>query len=137
MFIVVLARKLPSVVVPNVLTHQTGALAIHKCRSPTGRWPANLLLSHLMGCDDTCVPACPVTDLDRQSGVTRSCRSTVEHDAYDSVKATHILSGVSHPDNQYDDVGGASRFFWTSRRRCANGSAPDGRCRPGRLGTPR
>jgi len=81
-----------------------------------GRWPANLILQHLPGCRPhapgaDCVPGCPVAGLDDQSGVSRSCRSVSHHGAYDGNSVTPILRGDSSPDNQYDDAGGASRFF--------------------------
>lgn len=42
-------------------------------RQQSGRWPANLLLSHLSECDDECCAEdCPVAMLDRQSGVLTS-----------------------------------------------------------------
>lgn len=33
---------------------------------PPGRWPANLVLSHLNGCRGGCLPGCPVAELDAQ-----------------------------------------------------------------------
>lgn len=81
-----------------------------------GRWPANLLLVHapLLGADgevigdacvDGCVPGCPVAELDRQSGVSVSRvgrpRSAAAGDGW----------GMTHTGAEYDDAGGASRFF--------------------------
>jgi len=56
----------------------------------TGRWPANLVLSHSDECNGQCAPGCPVAELDRQSGNIKT--------------RTH-----------YDDNGGASRFFYCAR----------------------
>lgn len=61
--------------------------------------------------DWNCHPDCPVKELDEQSGTTRSGRSTEKHDAYEGESNTKFVRGVSSPDNQYDDTGGASRFF--------------------------
>jgi hypothetical protein len=59
----------------------------------------------------SCVAGCPVRELDGQSGETRSAKSKVEHDGYDGESRTGLVRGVSNPGNQYDDAGGASRFF--------------------------
>jgi len=41
----------------------------HGNYDPTGRWPANAVLSHSEDCsDEECAPGCPVEELDRQSG---------------------------------------------------------------------
>ena len=58
-----------------------------------------------------CAQGCPVAALDRDSGVTTSCRSTVVHGAYGGNSITGLLRGTSSPDNQYGDTGGASRFY--------------------------
>lgn len=53
MVILTLARKpLPSTLVSNVAIHGTGGIHIDACRvsGATGRWPPNLLLSHLPSC---------------------------------------------------------------------------------------
>jgi hypothetical protein len=98
-------------VAKNVLKHGTGGLNIDKSRLSEGRWPANVILQHKPECANGCVEGCPVAALDEQSGVTQSCRSTVEHPAYEGESATGLLRGESNPWNQYDDSGGASRFF--------------------------
>jgi DNA modification methylase len=78
-----------------------------------GRWPANLIMTHSDGCEDgECQDDCPVRQLNEQSGVTKSCRSKQVHEGYESEGAATFIEGVSHPDNQYDDSGGASRFFY-------------------------
>jgi DNA modification methylase len=58
--------------------------------NPTGRWPANLVLTHAPTCDldADCGPGCPVAELDAQS--------------------------VDGPASATPNAGGASRFFATS-----------------------
>lgn len=79
----------------------------------TGRWPTNVVLSHVGNdvdgdlCATGCVPGCPVAELDRQSGVTSS----------GSRKAgSYGLMGYMGADAApmpaiAGDFGGASRFF--------------------------
>lgn len=75
-----------------------------------GRWPANLVLSHAETCGDECDEACPVAELDRQSGnrkVGAPTRGTqpVTKSSYSEGRArARSLVG-------YNDEGGASRFF--------------------------
>ncbi len=72
-----------------------------------GRWPANLVLSHAETCGDECDEACPVRELDRQSGVTKSSaqpRRTSGTQGYRKNGAEFVTGG-------HDDEGGASRFF--------------------------
>lgn len=74
-----------------------------------GRWPANVVLSHLPDCAEACPPGCPVAELDRQSGVTTSAGGSRgaggQHGTYGRIGA--------QPDVKpgFGDVGGASRFF--------------------------
>lgn len=58
-----------------------------------------------------CVPGCPVIEMDEQSGTKTSGKSKRRHEAYSGESDTGFLRGFSSPDNQYDDTGGASRFF--------------------------
>lgn len=58
-----------------------------------------------------CVPSCPVVEMDEQSGTKTSGKSKRRHEAYSGESDTGFLRGFSSPDNQYDDTGGASRFF--------------------------
>lgn len=60
-------------------------------------------------------PDCPAGILDAQSGKKRSGRSKQEHAAYEGESVTGLIRGRSSPENQYDDFGGASRFFATMR----------------------
>ena len=82
-------------------------------RNPSGRWPANLILSHAAGCDGTCVAGCPVAKMDRQSGASVS---------NGGAGRSHNGGGWSRPANEGyagrpeagypGDTGGASRFFY-------------------------
>ena len=81
---------------------QAGAYA-----QPTGRWPANIVLTHAADCVDTCAPGCPVYELDLQSG-TLSSGSRAQGDygrlgyqGWDRGPMPKIVG----------DSGGASRFF--------------------------
>jgi hypothetical protein len=92
---------------------ENGRLDPEDFEQPEGRWPANLILRHLPGCrEGFCVEGCSVQELDRQSGVNRSGRSKSVHEAYEGESVTPFVRGVSHPGNQYDDEGGASRFYF-------------------------
>lgn len=132
---IILARKpLEGTVAANVLKYGTGGLNIEACRIGSdvlaaqvagqaqigtfereamvtperiGRWPANVVFSHLSACtDDGCAMGCPARILDSQSGVSKSRpgkpRSGVSGDGW-SMKATGA---------EYSDAGGASRYFY-------------------------
>lgn len=82
----------------------------------TGRWPANLVLSHAEGCGDICAPGCPVALLDSQSGVLKGNAG--------AVKRKPDQDGAAYGADQrppgtqmigYADVGGASRFFYVAK----------------------
>lgn len=60
-----------------------------------------------------CVEGCPVAELDRQSGITRSVASKRVHEAYEGESVTGFIRGRSSTANQRDDIGGASRFYKT------------------------
>jgi DNA modification methylase len=81
-----------------------------------GRWPSNVLLTHPPvvddhghpvgdACADGCVPGCPVAEMDAQSGITASRigkpRSGKPGDGW----------RTTDTGAEYDDQGGASRFF--------------------------
>ena len=109
---VVMARKpLDGTVAANVLTHGTGAINVDGCRVGTvgwgghqhgwfssedghcgmvagearpvsGRWPANVLLSHAEGCGDQCADGCPVEELGDAARYYYTAKpSTAERDA--------------------------------------------------------
>lgn len=77
----------------------------------TGRWPANLLLSHHPACTpDACDPACVVAKLGEQSGETQSKASMR------GVGLTNSpVYGAGRPDfdtlRGHTDTGTAARFF--------------------------
>ena len=91
-----------------------------------GRWPANVILSHSADCDTVrgarhaeigptaedsrCVAGCPVAELDRQSGRTRSQSGRPR-----SSSAPGSGYGMTHTGAEYDDLGGASRFFYVAK----------------------
>lgn len=82
-----------------------------------GRWPANLIIQHLAGCQLneetvaawTCAPGCPVAGLDQQSGVLSPQGSPKRVDTRDS---SFLGTGFGGDVTTfYGDTGGASRFF--------------------------
>lgn len=82
--------------------------------SERGRWPANLVLSHLEECGSSCAPGCPVRLLDAQSGELRSGllrAGTVRSSlcGYRGAPPAAVLRGT------YGDRGGASRFFYCAK----------------------
>lgn len=80
-----------------------------------GRWPPNLLLTHSIECNATgrCVPWCPVAEMDRQSGASRSFIDDCPRGRREgSFVDTGADKGSSRPNGtQHNDSGGASRFF--------------------------
>ena len=80
---------------------------------PTGRWPANVILTHAPGCGDECAPGCPVAALDAQSGDRpvsgaakngRPATMGTAGEGWGTIGSGG--NGVLHADS-----GGASRFF--------------------------
>lgn len=73
-----------------------------------GRWPSNVVLSHTEHCADECHEACPVRELDRQSGTLKS-----------GSRAAGVRKGAGYSRSAKGDggpaidgdEGGASRFF--------------------------
>jgi site-specific DNA-methyltransferase (adenine-specific) len=138
---ILVARKpLSGTVAATVLKHGTGAIDIDGCRIATddrfgggakgtsgfangynndgwtpgnqeGRWPANLILTHSADCAPDCATDCPVAEIDRQSGTSKSppvgSTAKVRRDA-----SAHTVSlPPMELPNGYGDTGGASRFF--------------------------
>ncbi len=119
----ILARKPLAAVNTNLNVRRwgTGALNIAGSRVPTagpdvatpGRWPANLILSHSRACRDECAQDCPVADLDRQSGNSKTRRIRTPSDCGGK---TWGGSFQTHRGARgYDDAGGASRFFYVAK----------------------
>jgi len=130
-----------SSVARNVLEHGTGVLNIDGSRIPgskpergnlvdgkegmfgmgsrsaiessgQGRWPANLLLSHLTECNGECVEGCPVAELDRQSGTSKSVGG--KHSGRRGTRDAVGGYGFDRQEiNRPTDAGGSSRFFKT------------------------
>lgn len=79
--------------------------------SSKGRWPTNVVLSHAATpdgihlCGNECVDGCPVAELDRQSGATASRVGRPR------AGASGNGWGMTATGAEYDDAGGASRFF--------------------------
>lgn len=70
------------------------------CVKEEGRFPANIIFDSYM-----CM------ELDSQSGITKSCKVKEDKEGYVGKSNTGFLRGISTKNNQYDDIGGASRFF--------------------------
>ncbi len=81
-----------------------------------GRWPANVVLSHLEECIGDCAPGCPVAELDVQSGERRSAGeySKGARGVGNKAGAASIpINGLT--SSTYADSGGASRFFYCAK----------------------
>jgi len=85
---------------------------------PSGRWPNNVLLSHLPDCQMVgtvarweCSPGCPIPALDAQSGISVSSGGNVSgHNAFGLLREWDgEVEGQSV--THYGDKGGASRYF--------------------------
>lgn len=74
-----------------------------------GRWPPNLLLTHSETCVEggDCAEDCPVAEMDRQSGMSKS-PTTVTRGGKRDLK---FAMGRQENVECYGDSGGASRFF--------------------------
>jgi site-specific DNA-methyltransferase (adenine-specific) len=84
-------------------------------QQPSGRWPANVVLSHAETCADACVEGCPVLALDQQAG-TRKSRSRAAG-RYQQRDGTGVY-GASEAREEPEitgSVGSASRFFYTAK----------------------
>jgi site-specific DNA-methyltransferase (adenine-specific) len=83
-------------------------------KEAAGRWPANVVLSHGEECElESCVEGCPVAELDRQSGATKSLPSR-RRLAGSSAGNGQTLNHFTIKEDVvtgFTDEGGASRFF--------------------------
>lgn len=79
---------------------------------PEGRWPANLILAHSFACADTCVPGCPVTALDSQSGEKSSGGYPARHGVKDEGVYGRFQGAPTGRDGDLRSIGGASRYFF-------------------------
>ena len=84
-----------------------------------GRWPANTILSHMPGCQETfsvclCAEGCPCLDLNQQSGLQKS-GVAVRHRGVAGASGPALTGmgakALGTPDLGYGDTGGASRYF--------------------------
>jgi DNA modification methylase len=75
-----------------------------------GRWPSNLLLSHTLLCneEDGCAEDCPVAEMDRQSGASKSTDRPRNNNPHTPNAYGSFNGRVTHGHN---DQGGASRYF--------------------------
>lgn len=80
-----------------------------------GRWPANVVFTHLVECvDGTCVEGCPVRELDAQSG---TLKSGAWNGARNTPKTKHsfgAFAGTTERPRESSE-GGASRFFYCAK----------------------
>lgn len=84
--------------------------------APSGRWPANVVLSHSPLCtEDGCVELCPVRMLDDQSGQSGGAKP--RDVMSDTTHAALAKFGYSQKRRQFNlgDKGGASRFFYCAK----------------------
>lgn len=81
-----------------------------------GRFPSHLVMSHHTDCKKKkCHPDCPVKIMNGYSGITKSQKSKED---YKGIKGTQNIFKGSYGLNKgqlYDDIGGASRFFYCSK----------------------
>ena len=87
-----------------------------------GRFPANVILSHAEDCGTTemhgsCVDGCPVAELDSQSGtsVSRVGKPRASKNRQNAVFSDKTTGFSTTTGPEYDDNGGASRFFSSFR----------------------
>jgi site-specific DNA-methyltransferase (adenine-specific) len=86
--------------------------------NPSGRWPANFVLTHAADCGDDCAPGCPVAALDEQSGELSVNKPAVYRRAPTTAEGRRNAScfrlGAAESGSVrsgFGDSGGASRFF--------------------------
>jgi site-specific DNA-methyltransferase (adenine-specific) len=104
---------------------------------PGGRWPANVMLSHLSECEqigtreepgDTipgivavwnCAPGCPVALLNEQSGTIKNGTGTGGQRTYTNecgqFAGVHGVPSKPTEHTIYNDTGGAARFFYCAK----------------------
>jgi DNA methylase len=91
-------------------------------RQTAGRWPANVVLVHSPACtshEQWCAPGCPVAELDRQSGTSKSSGGKGGASGRPGGRGVYGTYDRA-PDGGANagglgDEGGASRFFPTFR----------------------
>lgn len=125
MRIITVARKPLSegTVAANVLTHGCGSLNIDAVRVKSegqtqgGRWPANLILQHHPECDlKLCVSPCPISELEGQSGITKSNTGTrvlnaCSNPIYGGGKGLKTKTMPPRASSFLEDTGSVARYF--------------------------
>lgn len=80
----------------------------------SGRWPANVILSHADDCDERCAEGCAVAELGRQSG-----ESTSKSSARGGTSPCPMSWGAGRADSSivagHSDTGTAARFFYCAK----------------------
>jgi DNA modification methylase len=85
---------------------------------PTGRFPANLVLSHNEDCQESCTESCAVKMLDEQSGYLHGAGNKKETDEIvdNGIFSLGKIKRPSRTKNICDmSGGGASRFFYVAK----------------------
>lgn len=80
-------------------------------RPAEGRWPPNILLSHSADCAQSCASDCPVGELDRQSGISKSSGGANGGKLGVRVYGKFDNETIGANAGGLGDTGGASRFF--------------------------
>lgn len=81
----------------------------------SGRWPANLVLSHSPSCNGTCAPECPVAALGAQSGESEYPRHKTKRSATEKdMQYSGGYSGQDDVEVGFSDRGTAARFFFNA-----------------------
>jgi site-specific DNA-methyltransferase (adenine-specific) len=81
---------------------------------PLGRWPSNFTLAHSPECNGSCVPGCPIRELDLQAGICPSGSSTTGEEPAEPMRAVYNGGLGRQAWQSYNDTGGASRFFFNA-----------------------
>ena len=79
----------------------------------SGRWPANVALSHTPDCGEHCAPGCAVAMLDAQSGVSKAGVAVRHNSGGNTFGGDNAKPPM--PDMSYKDTGGASRYFYCAK----------------------
>jgi site-specific DNA-methyltransferase (adenine-specific) len=80
-------------------------------------------MTHSADCEDRCAAGCPVADLDAQSGNVRTAGLYTRGHVNSDGPAAINIDRVGTTTGQYDDTGGASRFFPTFRYNAKAGTS--------------
>jgi site-specific DNA-methyltransferase (adenine-specific) len=123
--------RVPRAMSPMGLGHAGGRKSSDagEYKQPSGRWPANTVLTHAADCeDDKCAESCAVALLDEQSGFLHGAGnvrpSTCGKSAYTYGGGWNALT--KNPNYHENSGGGASRFFYTAKVPPSERKLPDG-----------